>query len=102
MHGHTALTARIFCQPGSRGSSWGSSTIFNCYPRKALRCKGLTAFGSRGSSTFNFSAVFEKKEKAREEKEEKEIYTCVYMELVLLLPLLPNRLKALEILGFPG
>ncbi len=71
MRGHTALTAQSSCQPGSRGSSWGSSKKEICYPQKGLRRKGLTALGSRGSSSFNFLAVFERK-RVREEKEKKK------------------------------
>ena len=67
------MTARNSCDPGSRGSSPGSSKNTYCYPPKALCHKGLTAMGSRGSSSFNFSAGFEKKrEKVREEKEKKK------------------------------
>ena len=56
MQGSTAMTALNFCNTGSRGSSTGSSKIHNCYPRKHSNHKGLTALGSRGSSTSNFSA----------------------------------------------
>ena len=66
------MTVRNSCDPGSRGSSRGSSKNTYCYPLKALCRKGLTALGSRGSSSFNFSAGFEKKEKRiREEKEKR-------------------------------
>ena len=97
MHGSMAVTAWNSCDRGSRGSSRGSSKTTYCYPPKALCGKGLTALGSRGSSSFNFSAGFEKKEKRIREKKEKKIkkYTYVYTELDLLLPLLPGRLKAL-------
>ena len=99
MHGSMAVTAWNSCDSGSRGSSRGSSKSIYCYPPKALCHKGLTALGSRGSSSFNFSAGFEKKReknKRRErKKKKKEIYTYVYTELDLLLPLLPGRLKAL-------
>ena len=97
MRGSMAVTGQISCDPGSRGSSRGSSKSTYCYPPKALCHKGLTALGSRGSSSFNFSAGFEKKEKRIREKKEKKIkkYTYVYTELDLLLPLLPGRLKAL-------
>ena len=97
MQGSMAVTAWNSCDPGSRGSSRGSSKNTYCYPLKALCRKGLTALGSRGSSSFNFSAGFEKKEKRIREKKEKKIkkYTYVYTELDLLLPLLPGRLKAL-------
>lgn len=99
MHGSMAVTAWNSCDRGSRGSSRGSSKTTYCYPPKALCGKGLTALGSRGSSSFNFSAGFEKKEKRtreekeKEEKEKRNMY--VYTELDLLLPLLPGRLKAL-------
>ena len=98
MHGSMAVTAWNSCDRGSRGSSRGSSKTTYCYPPKALCGKGLTALGSRGSSSFNFSAGFEKKEKRIREEKEKKIkkYTYVYTELNLLLPLLPGRLKALE------
>lgn len=91
------MTGQISCDPGSRGSSRGSSKNTYCYPLKALCRKGFTALGSRGSSSFNFSAGFEKKEKRIREEKEKKIkkYTYVYTELDLLLPLLPGRLKAL-------
>lgn len=97
MQGSMAVTAWNSCDRGSRGSSRGSSKTTYCYPLKALCRKGLTALGSRGSSSFNFSAGFEKKEKRIREKKEKKIkkYTYVYTELDLLLPLLPGRLKAL-------
>ena len=97
MHGSMAVTAWNSCDRGSRGSSRGSSKNTYCYPPKALCRKGLTALGSRGSSSFNFSAGFEKKEKRIREEKEKKIkkYTYVYTELDLLLPLLPGRLKAL-------
>ena len=99
MQGSMAVTAWNSCDRGSRGSSRGSSKTTYCYPLKALCRKGLTALGSRGSSSFNFSAGFEKKReknKRRErKKKKKEIYTYVYTELDLLLPLLPGRLKAL-------
>ena len=97
MHGSMAVTAWNSCDRGSRGSSRGSSKATYCYPPKALCGKGLTALGSRGSSSFNFSAGFEKKEKRIREEKEKKIkkYTYVYTELDLLLPLLPGRLKAL-------
>lgn len=99
MHGSMAVTAWNSCDRGSRGSSRGSSKTTYCYPPKALCGKGLTALGSRGGSSFNFSAGFEKKEKRireekeKEEKEKRNMY--VYTELDLLLPLLPRRLKAL-------
>ena len=98
MHGSMVMTGQISCDPGSRGSSRGSSKNTYCYPLKALCRKGFTALGSRGSSSFNFSAGFEKKEKRIREEKEKKIkkYTYVYTELDLLLPLLPGRLKALE------
>lgn len=97
MHGSMVMTGQISCDPGSRGSSRGSSKNTYCYPLKALCRKGFTALGSRGSSSFNFSAGFEKKEKRIREEKEKKIkkYTYVYTELDLLLPLLPGRLKAL-------
>ena len=97
MHRSMAVTGQISCDPGSRGSSRGSSKNTYCYPLKALCRKGFTALGSRGSSSFNFSAGFEKKEKRIREGKEKKIkkYTYVYTELDLLLPLLPGRLKAL-------
>ena len=97
MQGSMAVTAWNSCDRGSRGSSRGSSKTTYCYPPKALCGKGLTALGSRGSSSFNFSAGFEKKEKRIREEKEKKIkkYTYVYTELDLLLPLLPGRLKAL-------
>ena len=79
MRGSMAVTGQISCDPGSRGSSRGSSKNTYCYPLKALCRKGFTALGSRGSSSFNFSAGFEKKEKRiREEKEKRNIYVCVY------------------------
>ena len=99
MHGSMDMTARNSCDPGSRGSSRGSSKNTYCYPPKALCRKGFAVLGSRGSSSFNFSAGFEKKEKRireekeKEEKEKRNMY--VYTELDLLLPLLPGRLKAL-------
>ena len=72
MQGSMAVTAWNSCDRGSRGSSRGSSKTTYCYPLKALCRKGLTALGSRGSSSFNFSAGFEKKEKRiREEKEKR-------------------------------
>lgn len=81
MHGSMDMTARNSCQPGSRGSSRGSSKNTYCYPLKALCRKGFTTLGSRGSSSFIFSAGFEKKEKRiREEKEKEEkeyIRLCV-------------------------
>ena len=80
MHGSMAVTAWNSCDSGSRGSSRGSSKSIYCYPPKALCHKGLTAPGSRGSSSFNFSAGFEKKEKRireEKEKEEKEICMCI-------------------------
>ena len=99
MHGSTAVTAWNSFDPGSRGSSRGSSKNTYCYPLKALCRKGFTTLGSRGSSSFNFLAGFEKKReknKRRERKKKrKRIYTYVYTELDLLLPLLPGRLKAL-------
>lgn len=45
------MTALNFCDPGSRGSSTGSSKIHNCYLQKALCHKGFRSLGSRGSST---------------------------------------------------
>ena len=79
MQGSMAVTAWNSFDPGSRGSSRGSSKNTYCYPLKALCRKGFTALGSRGSSSFNFSAGFEKKEKRiREEKEKRNIYVCVY------------------------
>ena len=79
MHGSMVMTGQISCDPGSRGSSRGSSKNTYCYPLKALCRKGFTALGSRGSSSFNFSAGFEKKEKRiREEKEKRNKYVCVY------------------------
>ena len=80
MHGSMAVTAWNSCDSGSRGSSRGSSKSIYCYPPKALCHKGLTALGSRGSSSFNFSAGFEKKEKRireEKEKEEKEVCMCI-------------------------
>ena len=80
MHGSMAVTAWNSCDSGSRGSSRGSSRNMYCYPSKALCRKGLTARGSRSSSSFNFSAGFEKKEKRireEKEKEEKEICMCI-------------------------
>ena len=80
MHGSMAVTAWNSCDSGSRGSSRGSSKSIYCYPPKALCHKGLTALGSRGSSSFNFSAGFEKKEKRireEKEKEEKEMCMCI-------------------------
>lgn len=50
------MTALNSCNPGSRGSSTGSSLFHNCYPQKALCRKGFRPLGSRGSSTSNFSA----------------------------------------------
>ena len=77
------MTARNSCDPGSRGSSPGSSKNTYCYPPKALCHKGLTAMGSRGSSSFNFSAGFEKKrEKVREEKKKKKyIRMCIWSSI---------------------
>ena len=97
MHGSMDMTARNSCQPGSRGSSRGSSKNTYCYPLKALCRKGLTALGSRGSSSFNFSAGFEKKREKnkRRERKRRKRNMYVYTELDLLLPLLPGRLKAL-------
>ena len=73
------MTGQISCDPGSRGSSRGSSKTTYCYSPKALCRKGLTVLGSRGSSSFNFSAGFKKKEKRiREEKEKKKyIRMCI-------------------------
>lgn len=48
------MTALNSCNPGSKGSSTGSSKIPGCYPRKHSNHKGLTALGSRGSSPPNF------------------------------------------------
>ena len=96
MHGSMAVTAWNSCDSGSRGSSRGSSKSIYCYPPKALCHKGLTALGSRGSSSFNFSAGFEKKrEKNKRERKRRKRNMYVYTELDLLLPLLPGRLKAL-------
>ena len=97
MHGSMDMTARNSCDPGSRGSSPGSSKNTYCYPPKALCGKGLTAMGSRGSSSFNFSAGFEKKREKnkRRERKRRKRNMYVYTELDLLLPLLPGRLKAL-------
>ena len=96
MHGSMAVTAWNSCDRGSRGSSRGSSKTTYCYPLKALCRKGLTALGSRGSSSFNFSAGFEKKrEKNKRERKRRKRNMYVYTELDLLLPLLPGRLKAL-------
>lgn len=50
------MTELNFCDPGSRGSSTGSSKNHNCYPQKALCHKGFRGVGSRGNSTSNFSA----------------------------------------------
>ena len=96
MQGSMAVTAWNSCDRGSRGSSRGSSKTTYCYPLKALCRKGLTALGSRGSSSFNFSAGFEKKrEKNKRERKRRKRNMYVYTELDLLLPLLPGRLKAL-------
>ena len=97
MQGSMAVTAWNSCDPGSRGSSRGSSKNTYCYPLKALCRKGLTALGSRGSSSFNFSAGFEKKREKnkRRERKRRKRNMYVYTELDLLLPLLPGRLKAL-------
>lgn len=97
MHGSMAVTAWNSCDRGSRGSSRGSSKTTYCYPLKALCRKGLTALGSRGSSSFNFSAGFEKKREKnkRRERKRRKRNMYVYAELDLLLPLLPGRLKAL-------
>ena len=97
MHGSMVMTGQISCDPGSRGSSRGSSKTTYCYPLKALCRKGLTALGSRGSSSFNFSAGFEKKREKnkRRERKRRKRNMYVYTELDLLLPLLPGRLKAL-------
>ena len=97
MHGSMAVTAWNSCDRGSRGSSRGSSKTTYCYPLKALCRKGLTALGSRGSSSFNFSAGFEKKREKnkRRERKRRKRNMYVYTELDLLLPLLPGRLKAL-------
>ena len=97
MRGSMAVTGQISCDPGSRGSSRGSSKSTYCYPPKALCHKGLTALGSRGSSSFNFSAGFEKKREKnkRRERKRRKRNVYVYTELDLLLPLLPGRLKAL-------
>ena len=97
MHGSMAVTAWNSCDRGSRGSSRGSSKTTYCYPPKALCGKGLTALGSRGSSSFNFSAGFEKKREKnkRRERKRRKRNMYVYTELDLLLPLLPGRLKAL-------
>ena len=97
MRGSMAVTAWNSCDRGSRGSSRGSSKTTYCYPLKALCRKGLTALGSRGSSSFNFSAGFEKKREKnkRRERKRRKRNMYVYTELDLLLPLLPGRLKAL-------
>ena len=97
MQGSMAVTAWNSCDRGSRGSSRGSSKTTYCYPPKALCGKGLTALGSRGSSSFNFSAGFEKKREKnkRRERKRRKRNMYVYTELDLLLPLLPGRLKAL-------
>ena len=97
MHRSMAVTGQISCDPGSRGSSRGSSKNTYCYPLKALCRKGFTALGSRGSSSFNFSAGFEKKREKnkRRERKRRKRNMYVYTELDLLLPLLPGRLKAL-------
>ena len=97
MHGSMVMTGQNSCDPGSRGSSRGSSKTTYCYPLKALCRKGLTALGSRGSSSFNFSAGFEKKREKnkRRERKRRKRNMYVYTELDLLLPLLPGRLKAL-------
>ena len=97
MRGSMAVTGQISCDPGSRGSSRGSSKNTYCYPLKALCRKGFTALGSRGSSSFNFSAGFEKKREKnkRRERKRRKRNMYVYTELDLLLPLLPGRLKAL-------
>ena len=97
MRGSMAVTGQNSCDPGSRGSSRGSSKTTYCYPLKALCRKGLTALGSRGSSSFNFSAGFEKKREKnkRRERKRRKRNMYVYTELDLLLPLLPGRLKAL-------
>lgn len=97
MQGSMAVTAWNSCDRGSRGSSRGSSKTTYCYPLKALCRKGLTALGSRGSSSFNFSAGFEKKREKnkRRERKRRKRNMYVYTELDLLLPLLPVRLKAL-------
>ena len=80
MHGSMAVTVWNSCDRGSRGSSRGSSKTTYCYPPKALCRKGLTALGSRGSSSFNFSAGFEKKKKRiREEKERKKEKEYIHM-----------------------
>lgn len=97
MQGSMAVTAWNSCDRGSRGSSRGSSKTTYCYPLKALCRKGLTALGSRGSSSFNFSAGFEKKREKnkRRERKRRKRNMYVYTELDLLLPLLPGRMKAL-------
>ena len=56
-----AMTALIFYQQGSSGSSTGSSKILCCYPPKVSNHKGFGAFGSKGSSSSNF---LEKKNKS--------------------------------------